>query len=155
MIRAESMLSSSPPPSAMRMLNDAVPARTEVQQHAGTADCYRPSPTRLPTGRRSTAVPPTVPDVVRENNTRAVETTVASTGTSLRGRVRGGVTRLGEFKARATTSTVNYKELIGDPPKSRNKMLKGEHRDLFIEAEKKEIKGMENQVHTSGYRIIA
>jgi hypothetical protein len=143
MIRAESMLSSSPPPSAMRMLNDAVPARTEVQQHAGTGDCYRPSPTRLPTGRRSTAVPPTVPDVVRENNTRAVETTVASTGTSQRGRVRGGVTRLGEFKARATTSTVNYKELIGDPPKSRNKMLKGEHRDLFIEAEKKEIAGME------------
>ena len=88
MVRAESMLSSSPPPSAMRMLNDAGPARTEVQQHAGTADCYRPSPTRLPTGRRSTAVPPTVPDVVRENNTKAVETIVAGTGTSQRGRVR-------------------------------------------------------------------
>ena len=80
---------------------------------------------------------------MRENNTKAVETTVASTGTSQRGRVRSGVTRLGEFKARATTSTVNYKELIGDPPKSRNKMLKGEHRDLFIAAEKVELKGME------------
>ena len=38
---------------------------------------------------------------------------------------------------------MNYKELIGDPPKSRNKMLKGEHRDLFIAAEKVELKGME------------